>query len=103
MRHGALLEAGCGTCHRERRPAAAPVLAAGRDLVARAGCAGCHEIPGFSADEIRAPRLESIGWKVRPGWLRRYLARPSLVAGARMPDFRLTPAEVAGSTPSSRA
>jgi len=94
MRRGALVESGCGTCHRERSPAGAPVLAAGRETIARAGCAGCHDIPGFTAEETRAPRLESAGWKVRAGWLRRYLAKPSLVAGGRMPDFRLTPAEV---------
>lgn len=94
MRRGAMIEAGCGTCHRERHPAGANVLASGRDAIARAGCAGCHDIPGFSADETHAPRLESVGWKAQAGWLRRYLAQPSLVAGARMPDFRLTPAEL---------
>jgi cytochrome c551/c552 len=94
MRRGAVLEAGCGTCHRERRPPGTPVLAAGRDTIARAGCAGCHEIPGFTTDGVRAPNLESVAWKARPGWLRRYLEKPALIAGARMPDFRLTPAEL---------
>ncbi len=94
MRHGPLLEAGCGSCHREPRPRGAAVLAEGRERIARAGCAGCHDIPGFDAGEIQAPRLDSVGFKARPGWLRRYLAKPTVLAGARMPDFRLAPREV---------
>jgi mono/diheme cytochrome c family protein len=90
-----LIEANCGACHRERQPPQALLLAAGRDVVARAGCVNCHELPGFSPDEIRAPRLESVAYKVRPDWLRKWLTDPrSYLSEARMPNFRLSAEEV---------
>jgi len=94
MLHAPIIEGACGRCHRDRHPAGAPSLAAGRDAIARLGCAGCHEIPGTDANEARAPRLDSIGFKTTRAWLTRYLRSPSALAGARMPDFRLTEAEI---------
>jgi len=55
MRPPELIEANCGTCHRERQPRGASWLARGRALIASAGCIACHDIPGFSLDEVRAP------------------------------------------------
>lgn len=95
VRPGELIEANCGACHRERQPQGAFLLATGRDVIARAGCIACHDIPGFSLDEVRAPHLEGVGSKVRPDWLRRWLTDPkSYVSEARMPNFRLTPPEI---------
>lgn len=95
LRPRELIEANCGACHRERQPRQALLLAAGRDVVARAGCVNCHELPGFSPDEIRAPRLESVAYKVRPDWLRKWLTDPrSYRSEARMPNVRLTVEEV---------
>jgi mono/diheme cytochrome c family protein len=61
-----LMEARCGTCHRERQPRAARWLARGRALV-----------------------------KVRPAWLRGWLKNPkAYLERSRMGDFRLKPEEV---------
>ncbi len=90
-----LIEANCGTCHREREPKEAFLLAAGRARIAEAGCIACHDLPGFSLDEVQAPRLESVGYKVRPDWLRKWLADPkAYLPQARMPNFRLEPDEI---------
>lgn len=90
-----LIEANCGTCHRERAPQEAFLLADGRQRIAAAGCAACHDLPGFSPDEIQAPRLESVGYKVRPDWVRSWLADPkTYLPRARMPNFRLQPQEI---------
>jgi cytochrome c2 len=90
-----LIEANCGRCHRERQPKQAYLLAAGRATIAAAGCIACHDLPGFSVDEVRAPHLESVGYKVRPDWLRKWLADPkAYLAGARMPNFRLQPTDI---------
>lgn len=69
------------------------------------GCGGCHADRDGAADAARAdrgPDLSGEGDRVRGDWLRRYLSAPSpirgpahpLRPGARMPDFRLTDAEV---------
>lgn len=90
-----LIEANCGTCHRERSPRQTFRLGTGRDVIARAGCVACHDIPGFSLAEVRAPRLEGVGYKARPDWLRKWLADPkTYLHQARMPNFRLEPAEI---------
>ena len=95
MRPLQLIEANCGTCHRERQPRQASWLEKGREVVANAGCIACHDIPGFSLEEVRAPRLESVGYKVRPEWLRKWLKDPKgYLAQARMPNFRLQPEEI---------
>ena len=90
-----LMEARCGTCHRERRPPAADWLARGRALVADRNCVACHELPGFDAAEVRAPRLDGLGLKVSPAWLRGWLRKPqAYLPTSRMGDFRLAPADV---------
>ena len=95
MRSGDLLQANCGACHRERRPPGAPVLEAGRALVADAGCPACHELPGFPPDGVRAPQLDNVGAKLRADWLRKWLADPAAtLPNARMPNFRLSPDDI---------
>lgn len=88
------LEAACGSCHRGPVGRAAPVLARGREVFARLGCAGCHEAPGFSGAEKIGPDLTLVARKVRPGWLREFLLDPaSYSPQTRMPDFKLTKAQ----------
>jgi mono/diheme cytochrome c family protein len=95
MRPPELMEANCGACHRERKPRQAHWLEQGRELIAAANCAACHDIPGFRVDEVRAPRLENEGTKVRPDWVSRWLANPkAYLPRSRMPNFRLEPDEI---------
>lgn len=99
MRPRELIEANCGTCHRERQPRETLVLGEGREIIAKSGCIACHNIPGFFMEEVRAPRLESIGESVRPDWLRNWLTDPqNYLSLARMPNFRLKPEEIEGLT-----
>jgi mono/diheme cytochrome c family protein len=95
VRRPELMEANCGTCHREREPRQAFWLAGGRAAIADASCVACHDIPGFRPEEIRAPHLESVGYKVRPDWLRSWLKEPkAYLPGSRMPNFRLQEEEI---------
>jgi len=97
MRPAELMEANCGACHRERRPRQAHWLERGRELIATANCVACHDIPGFNLEEVRAPHLESEGYKVRPDWMSRWLTDPKAhLPRSRMPNFRLEPAEIDG-------
>jgi len=92
-----LMEARCGTCHLERRPRGAEILARGRARIAEFNCIACHEIPGFDAREVKAPRLDGLARKVSPSWLRRWLTHPrDVLPRTRMGDFRLTHDEVEG-------
>jgi sulfur oxidation c-type cytochrome SoxX len=85
-----LMEARCGECHRERRPRGAPWLARGRAIIADRNCAACHELPGYEAAEVRAPRLDGLAQKVTAGWLRAWLEQPrAYYARTRMGEFRL--------------
>ncbi len=96
MRSPELMEANCGACHRERSPRDVAWLSEGRRAIAVSNCVACHDIPGFRAEEIRAPRLESVGYKVRPDWIGRWLKDPkAYLPHSRMPNFRLTPEEIA--------
>lgn len=95
MRSPELMEANCGRCHREREPHETLWLERGRKLLADSNCVACHDIPGFHTTEIRAPRLESIGYKVRADWLEKWLADPkSYLPESRMPNFRLSDDEI---------
>jgi cytochrome c2 len=97
MRPLETIEANCGTCHRALDPPDAPRLAAGRRLILESGCFSCHEIPGFEGQTFRGPALDSIGYKVRPGWLAEWLHDPkSYLPQSKMGNFRLTAAEIAG-------
>jgi cytochrome c2 len=90
-----LMEARCGSCHRERRPRGTDWLARGRQRIVDLGCAGCHEIPDHDATEVRAPRLDGLHRKVHVAWLREWLRAPrSYLPRSRMGDFRLSPDDV---------
>ena len=95
MRPGDVMESNCGICHRERAPRDAPELTSGRATIAEAGCAACHDIPGFTGEEAFSPRLENVGYKLQSTWLRSWLTDPASVQpGAKMPKFRLGPADI---------
>ncbi|HEX6965783.1 MAG TPA: cytochrome c, partial [Gemmatimonadaceae bacterium] len=75
---------------------------AGERIFVALDCAGCHAMPaGAPAAWPSGPDLSTEGSRVRPEWLRAYLARPHAVrpfgahpgTGSRMPDFHLTPDE----------
>jgi len=71
--------------------------ATGERIFIALNCAGCHAVPGVTP-WLNGPDLSAEGSRVRPEWLRDYLARPRAVrpfgtypgTGSRMPDFRLT-------------
>jgi mono/diheme cytochrome c family protein len=64
-------------------------------------CAGCHDHATESGQEV-GPDLSNAGERLRPQWLRQYLARPEAVrpygfhpgTGSRMPDYSLDSVEV---------
>mgnify|MGYP002346216573 CR=1 FL=1 len=78
----------------------------GRILFNRGSCAVCHSVApvpaGLSREEgkskavrLHGPNLNSIGIKVREGWLLDWLAQPeSVLARARMPNPMLDPHEI---------
>ena len=95
MRPLETIEANCGACHRALDPPDAPRLAEGRRLIAAAGCFSCHEIPGFEGLTFRGPDLDSLGYKVRPGWLPGWLSDPkSYLPQSKMGNFRLSADEI---------
>jgi mono/diheme cytochrome c family protein len=84
------LQASCGQCHSGNDVPEAWVLNAGRELIQKVGCAGCHKIPGFAPQGPIAPDLDGIGSKVRPLWLFRWLKNPKdYLERTYMPDFQL--------------
>lgn len=96
MRPLETIEANCGTCHLSIDPLDAPRLAEGRRLIIESGCFSCHEIPGFEGLTFRGPSLESIGYKVFPGWLTSWLEDPkSYLTQPKMGNFRLSTDEIA--------
>ncbi|MHB8636421.1 MAG: c-type cytochrome [Fimbriimonadaceae bacterium] len=69
-------------------------LEAGRRLFADKDCGACHRISG-EGGKI-GPELTREGEMVQPGWLFKFLKRPTRIRwwqDARMPDFGLTDAE----------
>ncbi len=97
MRPLETIEANCGTCHRGLEPPDAPRVTEGRALIVDSGCVACHEIPGFEGVTFRGPALASIGYKVRPEWLREWLKDPkSYLPRSKMGNFRLSDEEIAG-------
>jgi len=75
--------------------------AAGARVYRALNCAACHPLPDVAVRAGDAPDLAGEGIRVRPGWLRAYLAKPVTIrpaggvpgSASRMPDFRLTDAE----------
>jgi mono/diheme cytochrome c family protein len=90
-----LMEARCGTCHRERRPPGTDWLGRGRALMADRNCAACHEVPGHDVAEVRSPRLDGLPLKVSPAWVRAWLKKPtSYLPKSRMGNFRLSDRDI---------
>jgi len=90
-----LMEARCGTCHKERRPRGTDWLARGRALMVDRNCTACHEVPGHDAAEVRSPRLDGLPIKVGPAWVRGWLKKPKgYLPKSRMGDFRLAERDV---------
>jgi len=91
----AYTEASCGRCHLDVDVPEAAMLSAGRRLIARAGCYGCHTIPGGEDWSSEAPDLNGLDLKTSPEWLHAWLKSPaSMRPGTLMPDFRLSEAEI---------
>jgi mono/diheme cytochrome c family protein len=89
-------EASCGTCHLGETVPEAALLSAGRRLMRRAGCFGCHQLAGQD-DGWRsdAPDLSGLAEKTYPEWLRAWLKDPkSLRPGTWMPGFHLADDEI---------
>ena len=65
----------------------ADLVAGGRVLLSELGCIKCHADGRRSAGK-QAPVLDHVGRRVRPGWLRRFLANPHREKpGTTMPDL----------------
>ena len=78
-------------------PPDAQAAARGADLFRALGCMRCHGREDGEGARAFAPDLSGVGDKLRPEWLAGFLKRPSTVRpwlGARMPDFRLSEAEI---------
>jgi cytochrome c2 len=97
MRPLETIEANCGACHRAVDAPDAPRLDEGRALIVQSGCFSCHEIPGFDGLTFHGPALDSIGFKVRPEWLRLWLKDPrSYLERSKMGNFRLSDDDITG-------
>jgi len=78
-------------------PPNSQAAARGADLFRGLGCMRCHGREDGEGARGFAPDLSGVGDKLRPEWLAGFLKRPSTVRpwlGARMPDFRLSEAEI---------
>jgi len=83
-------EASCGRCHPGESVPEASLLSAGRSLVARAGCGGCHRIPGSEVWTGEAPDLDGLSQKSSSEWLKAWLKNPrDLRPATWMPAFHL--------------
>lgn len=90
-------EAACGTCHRGLTVPEAALLSAGRGLMNRLGCLGCHRIESFKGWRSQAPDLEGLADKTHVEWLKAWLRRPrDLRPATWMPDFHLSDEEIEG-------
>lgn len=109
------VESSCGQCH-ENALTGTPQLNAGRKLLARYGCVGCHTLKTSEGVRIAAtdepPPLTHIAEKTTREWIYAWLKNPQAYsAAATMPDFKLSDADardiatflISQSTPSGAA
>lgn len=95
-----LIQSSCGKCHLDKEVPFAPILTKGRDIIGKAGCAGCHKIRLFEDQEKIAPSLDGLGSKVNRAWLLRWLVDPREYDDAegltrsRMPRFNLSKEQI---------
>ncbi len=88
-------EAACGTCHRGLVVPEAALLSAGRALMNRIGCPGCHKIESWTDWRSQAPDLDGLADKTHVEWLRAWLKHPrDLRPATWMPDFHLSDEEI---------
>jgi cytochrome c553 len=88
-------EASCGSCHRGLVVPEASLLSAGRTLIDRVGCLGCHKIAGWTDWRSGAPDLDGMAEKTHIEWLRAWLKHPrDLRPATWMPDFHLGDDEI---------
>jgi len=88
-------EASCGRCHAGDTVPEASLLSAGRQLMTRVGCRGCHKIGGADHAPRVGPDLNGLSQKTNPAWLSAWLKSPrSLRPGTWMPDFHLSDDEI---------
>lgn len=88
------VEAACGQCH-ETPLAGTPQLNAGRAMLARYGCVGCHKVLSPEGRALAAtdnpPSLEHIAAKTTREWIFAWLKNPQAYAStATMPNFQLS-------------
>ncbi|HXI20997.1 MAG TPA: c-type cytochrome, partial [Gemmatimonadales bacterium] len=90
-------EASCGRCHEGDEVPEASLLSAGRQLITRVGCAGCHKLGGSDKEVVPrvGPDLNGLSQKTNPAWLHAWLKEPrSLRPDTWMPDFHLSGEEI---------
>ncbi len=91
------IESACGQCH-QNALVGTPQLNAGRRLLARYGCVGCHMLRTPDGVQVAAtdepPPLTHIAEKTTREWTYAWLKNPQAYSvSATMPDFKLTDAE----------
>jgi len=89
------IEGSCDQCHADLTFSEAPLLSRGKYLVRRLGCLGCHAARAFDAEEKIGPVLNRIKFKVKAGWIYRFLKKPGdYSAETRMPAFDFKDEEI---------
>lgn len=88
-------EATCGRCHLGDTVPEASMLSAGRSLMKRVGCYGCHKVRGHEDWQSTAPDLNGLAQKTTPSWLHAWLESPrDLLPNTWMPNFHLSGGEI---------
>ncbi len=88
---GDFTQATCTQCHHDDEVPQAPMLNRGRQLLAELGCVGCHKTGNLATAEKVGPQLDSIGSKVSPKWLEKWLTNPKdYLPKGQMPHYSLS-------------
>jgi len=88
------IESACGQCH-QNALTGTPQLNAGRKLLARYGCVGCHTLKTPEGVQVaptdEPPPLTHIAEKTTREWMYAWLKNPQAYSvSATMPDFKLS-------------
>ncbi|MDO8586373.1 MAG: c-type cytochrome [Armatimonadota bacterium] len=87
------IEASCVKCHRGSSPVLGPKIRLGKKLFTERACVGCHKIDGRGG--TIGPELTAVGERRNAHWLIQHFKNPrEVVAGSRMPKFKLTDDEI---------
>ena len=88
---GNVVEGSCGRCHTGGTVKGAPLLNAGRQLIDKYACIGCHKLPTFTRPDYIAVELGQIAKKAKPSWLIAWLQDSrEYLPKTIMPDYKLT-------------